>query len=127
MDIKQLVTSKSSFEAAAAAAANGAQATYFPKPETGPERSNGTPNNMGYPSPTTMQNPLPMTQQLYRSDNGFDNGMIQQGNNEGPKRQASGDGNTQKAFPCPTCGKGFARRSDLARHSKTCHTTSSTC
>lgn len=33
----------------------------------------------------------------------------------GPGRPSSGDPQT-KAFPCSTCGKGFARRSDLARH-----------
>lgn len=35
----------------------------------------------------------------------------------GPGRPASGD-SSAKSFPCSVCGKGFARRSDLARHGK---------
>jgi hypothetical protein len=111
-------------------------ANNFPMSETGSERDNsphdseqsrysaprllngmgGTPGDMRYPSPTAMQNPLPMTQQPYRSDNGFNGSMMQQNSNQGIGRQMPGDGIAQKAFPCSTCGKGFARRSDLARH-----------
>lgn len=75
---------------------------------------------MRYPSPTAMQNPTHMMHQPYRQDSSFDSGagmMIQQDVSQVPQRQASGDG-AQKAFPCSTCGKGFARRSDLARHGK---------
>lgn len=77
---------------------------------------NGAPN-MHYPSPTAMQNPLPMLQQPYRPENGFENGGMQQDNGDSG-HQMPGDGVAQKAFPCSTCGKGFARRSDLARHGK---------
>lgn len=35
----------------------------------------------------------------------------------GPGRPSSGDP-FSKAFPCSVCSKGFARRSDLARHGK---------
>lgn len=135
--------------AAAAAAAHGAgqdlhllqsisQANNFSMSETGSERGNsphdsehsrysaprllngmgGTPGDMRYPSPSAMQNSLPMTQQPYRIDNGFNGGMVQQ-NNSQIVRQTPNDGTTQKAFPCSTCGKGFARRSDLARHGNT--------
>jgi uncharacterized Zn-finger protein len=37
----------------------------------------------------------------------------QQGNDRSGRQSAEG-----KAFPCSTCGKGFARRSDLTRHGK---------
>ncbi|KIN04947.1 hypothetical protein OIDMADRAFT_50778 [Oidiodendron maius Zn] len=77
---------------------------------------NGAPN-MRYPSPTAMQNPLPMLQQPYRPDNGYDNSVLQQDGIDAG-RQLAGDNVPQKAFPCSTCGKGFARRSDLARHER---------
>jgi hypothetical protein len=73
--------------------------------------------NMGmprYPSPTAMQGALPMMN--YPPNHNFDGGMMQQENQRQPVRQPSGDIVAQKAFPCSSCGKGFARRSDLARH-----------
>ncbi|KAJ5042917.1 uncharacterized protein L3040_004308 [Drepanopeziza brunnea f. sp. 'multigermtubi'] len=76
---------------------------------------NGAPN-MRYPSPTAMQAPLPMLQQSYPSDPRFDNGMMQQESIRSPAQ--SGNGIAQKAFSCSSCGKGFARRSDLARHER---------
>ncbi|CZS98938.1 hypothetical protein WAI453_008465 [Rhynchosporium graminicola] len=133
---------------AAAAAANGnaqdlhllqsiSQANSMPMSDTGSERGNsphdsehsrysaprysqlngmnGAPKTMRYPSPTAMQNPLPMLQQPYRPDNGFDNGVMQQ---ENVQSRQVGDVTVQKAFPCSSCGKGFARRSDLARHER---------
>jgi hypothetical protein len=148
MDIKEIVNSKGPKGAAAAAAAvaNGAaqdlhllhsisQANSIPMSDTGSERGNsphdsehsrysgprfaqlngmnGGPNGMRYPSPTAMQNPLPMLQQPFRPENGFDNSMIQQENTRVGRSSVEG-----KAFPCSTCGKGFARRSDLARHGR---------
>lgn len=145
MDIKEIVNSKGpkGAAAAAAAAANGAaqdlhllhsisQANSIPMSDTGSERGNsphdsehsrysaprfgqlnglnGGPNGLRYPSPTAMQNPLPMLQQPFRAENGFDNSMMQENTRPG---RPSAEG---KAFPCSTCGKGFARRSDLARH-----------
>lgn len=146
MDIKQIVNTKGK-GAAAAAAVNGApqdlqvlhsmqQVNGMPMSDTGSERGNsphdsehsrysapryglngmnGPPNTMRYPSPTAMQNPLPMMQQPYPPNPNFDNGMMSQ---ENVRRQPAIDG-VPKAFPCTTCGKGFARRSDLARHGKT--------
>lgn len=66
-----------------------------------------------YPSPTAMQNPMPMMQQSYQPNNGFNSGIPMQQENARPQQSE-----TPKAFPCTTCGKGFARRSDLARHGK---------
>lgn len=145
MDLKEIINSKGpkGAAAAAAAAANGAaqdlhllhsisQANSIPMSDTGSERGNsphesehsrysgarfgqlnGGPNGMRYPSPTAMQSALPMLQQPFRPENGFDNSMIQQENTRVGRSSAEG-----KAFPCSTCGKGFARRSDLARHGR---------
>lgn len=78
----------------------------------------GSPHDMRYPSPSAMQASMPMIpQQAYRLDNGYMNGMQQE--NLTPPRSAV---EQVKAFPCSTCGKGFARRSDLARHGKSYHT-----
>lgn len=148
MDIKQIVNSKGSKGAAVVAndAAQDlhllhsiSHANNFPLSENGSERGtsphgsehsrystprlvgqmngmNGAPN-MRYPSPAAMQNPLPMLQQPYRSENGYENGGMQQ-DHIGEHGRQPVDNMPQKAFPCSTCGKGFARRSDLARHGK---------
>lgn len=146
MDIKQIVNSKGAKGAAAAANGvaqdlhllHSMSQVGMPMSDTGSERGNSphdsehsrysvprygppmnggvnvAPNGMRYPSPTAMQNPLPMLQQPYRPDGSFDSSMMQQ-ENQRLQRQ-SGDVPAQKAFPCSSCGKGFARRSDLARH-----------
>lgn len=89
-------------------------ASHYGPPMTG---MNGSPNGMRYPSPTAaMQNPMPMMQQSYQPQPHYENPMMQQETSR-PPRQTAQEG-APKAFPCSNCGKGFARRSDLARHGK---------
>lgn len=71
-------------------------------------------NTMRYPSPTQMQQPLPMLQNGFVSNNLLENEYIADEPNEQERPMTAFTG--QKAFACNTCGKGFARRSDLARH-----------
>jgi hypothetical protein len=78
---------------------------------------NGMNGGMRYPSPTPMQNSLPMLQG-YRADNGFDGSIMQQNMSRGAGGQSLEVNTTRKAFDCSVCGKDFARRSDLARHGK---------
>lgn len=56
----------------------------------------------------------------------FENTYMQQPRRDSHREDAQNDGSNSrhgsigglKAFGCTTCGKGFARRSDLARHGK---------
>ena len=73
---------------------------------------NGLNTGMRYPSPTPMQNSLPMLQG-YRPDNSFDGPIMSQNIARPPGADTN---STRKAFDCSSCGKDFARRSDLARH-----------
>lgn len=69
---------------------------------------------MQYPSPTAMQPQAPMLSQGYRTEF-FRSTTISQNtsaNTDGRKSESA----APKSFPCSSCGKGFARRSDLARH-----------
>ncbi|KAF2621597.1 hypothetical protein BU25DRAFT_463554 [Macroventuria anomochaeta] len=80
-------------------------------------------NGMRYPSPTQMQAPMPML-----NNNNYipqppehayaqpQQQMQEQSQQHGGR--AAGDNGPPKAFACSTCGKGFARRSDLARHER---------
>jgi hypothetical protein len=72
-------------------------------------------DGLHYPSPSQLHAPLPMLQTGMVQTNGYDNGYGHDGMRGGGRPMESP---SQKAFPCSTCGKGFARRSDLARHGK---------
>ena len=78
-----------------------------------------------YPSPAAMQapmhipNPMPAAMQLpgfpeMPNMGGMPNMHMQQMQQQPPPPPQQ----PIKAYPCSTCGKGFARRSDLARHGK---------
>lgn len=79
-------------------------------------------NGMRYPSPTQMQTPMPLLNNNNYIPNPPDHPYAQQQTpdqqNQQPGGRPASDTGPPKAFACSTCGKGFARRSDLARHGK---------
>ncbi|KAI5464649.1 hypothetical protein BGZ63DRAFT_351589 [Mariannaea sp. PMI_226] len=88
-----------------------------------------TPHSIvrSYPSPAAMQapmhipNPMPTAMQLpgypeMPNMGGMGMQMQHMPQPQPPQPQASQQ--PVKAYPCSTCGKGFARRSDLARHER---------
>jgi hypothetical protein len=79
-------------------------------------------NGMRYPSPTQMQSPMPLLNNNNYIPNPPDHTYAQQQTPDQQSQQPGGrpasDTGPPKAFACSTCGKGFARRSDLARHGK---------
>jgi hypothetical protein len=92
-----------------------------------PPMSNGYPGEMRYPSPSAGQmgvsnpmmntyNPNPQQDQQYAAAQQQQQQAAQ--NTQQTNGRASSDTGPPKAFACSTCGKGFARRSDLARHGK---------
>lgn len=115
--------SPSDSDSDAAASAYGSETSsrsrYSSRPTSGLQVMTNTaslPDGLAYPSPTSMQTPLPMLQDGLLSHDVFEGGSVQADlHGQGPGRPPLGSP-TQKAFPCSSCGKGFARRSDLARH-----------
>ncbi|KAL9120675.1 MAG: hypothetical protein Q9187_002767 [Circinaria calcarea] len=75
-----------------------------------------------------LQQPLPILPNIYMNPNGAietgfshtqQNGIHQEvGQNYSTARPSTGSGAVLKAFACASCGKAFARRSDLARHER---------
>lgn len=93
--------------------------------------TNGMARNMRYPSPSQQQqqnNMMPLIQHSYHpnasSDQSYQQaqlGAVQQAvqpdqSSMDGGRNSTGSTGLPKAFACSTCAKGFARRSDLARH-----------
>jgi hypothetical protein len=143
MDITNILNSKGAAAAAAAAGTHGDQhlqqhlahqnahsmhdsnSDRGTSPHGSEHSSRYSNTNMGqplvgmrYPSPTAMQNPMPMMGMGggFRQDSGFDNGMVPQASTRPQAGQTPDPSAPRKAFECGTCGKDFARRSDLARH-----------
>lgn len=79
-------------------------------------------NGMRYPSPSQMQTPMPLLNNNNYIPNPPDHTYPQQAPPDQQNQQTGGrpasDTGPPKAFACSTCGKGFARRSDLARHER---------
>ena len=88
------------------------------------------PNGMHYSSSSQMQQPMsmPMLTNTYVPQGlGVENGYPHQQKQDDISHESeqnhemdrlAGNGETVKAFACTNCKKGFARRSDLARHGK---------
>lgn len=86
-----------------------------------PPMNGGMQNGRPYGSPTVMHAPLHMPEpNMAPSGMGFPT-MTSDMSHTMAQFAKPPDATPQpppKAYPCATCGKGFARRSDLARHGK---------
>lgn len=94
--------------------------------------TNGITGINRYPSPSQQQqgNMIPMLQHSYHPNPNQDQsyqqaqlGAVQQAVQQDQAsmdggRASTGSAGLPKAFACSTCSKGFARRSDLARHGR---------
>ena len=93
-----------------------------------PQGMNSLAPGMRYPSPSQLHQQMPLIQHSYHPASN-DPAYAQPPMNTAPPpvqdtqpqqegtQRSTGSG-LPKAFACSTCGKGFARRSDLARHGK---------
>jgi len=87
---------------------------------------NSLQNGMRYPSPASLHQQVPMIQHSYHPSqtDGYPPPQVQQMHlpqeqvQDDSGRASTGSAGLPKAFSCSTCGKGFARRSDLARHER---------
>ncbi|KAF1950924.1 hypothetical protein CC80DRAFT_509291 [Byssothecium circinans] len=76
---------------------------------------------MRYPSPTHMQQPMPLlNNQNYipPPDHTYAQPPASEQTNPPVGGRPANENGPPKAFACSTCAKGFARRSDLARHER---------
>ena len=80
------------------------------------------PNDIRYHSPSQVDHSMSLLASGYPQQGlGLENeyGQEPYQDSQGHHANRSSGGNEAvKAFACATCGKGFARRSDLARHGK---------
>lgn len=80
------------------------------------------PNAARYDSPSQLEHPMSLLASGYPTHNlGLENEYGQgpyQDDQGHHQSRSSGGSEAVKAFACATCGKGFARRSDLARHGR---------
>jgi hypothetical protein len=94
---------------------------YAPQPQQIPYNAmaNGYDGQLRYPSPSAGQMGVPNQLLAYNQSAPADPYAAQHSAASTPTNgRQPGESGPPKAFACSTCGKGFARRSDLARHGK---------